>query len=339
MRTLFIHAGLHKTGTTSAQFSIHGHVDSLIRTVPFELPNHSVELIEMFTDDQDAGRFLDHPARRQFRRFRGRRELLLARLDEFLATNDRNGVISAEVLTDEFGPVEIDRLLTRMLLGFDRIRALIYVRPPAAFLTSFEQESVKSGQSFDPARSYPQYERRIGPWIAALGSDCVDLVDITSDDLLEGSVVVDLRHRLGMAPDLQPKRRQNASLSAEATVLSSLFWRREGPSLRSKVRTVTDLASVRGFGSHRFAIDRSVVDQIVGDNIDDVHWMEDRLGHRFSTPGPSAGSIAFASDDEIVSFAEQVEPEFRAFVRESRDLRQTSHLTMSLAKRIALRRL
>ncbi len=144
-RTIYLHIGFEKTGTTSIQNYLYNNVDKLndlgvflIQTKFFLKPNH-VELATCFCEDYNIGA-LRKP--RSISRFLGRIKCFI------LENKDRDIIFSNEHLSSRLFEEDNIRALKDFLSSaLHRVIVICYVRKPADWLVSRYSEAVKSGFS------------------------------------------------------------------------------------------------------------------------------------------------------------------------------------------------
>lgn len=217
MPTLYLHCGLHKTGTTSLQKALHDNRDWLARQGVL-YPETGL------TDDPHAwghhaaALALHHPGP-------GRRmwEALRAEAD---ASGAERVVISSEALSDLPVPglpaLRPFRMIATCFTGWD-IRMVCYLRPQAEMLASLYVQQVKAGGE---TRDICDFMVQAAPkldyagWLTGpaqvFGRAAILLRRYQPDRLHGGDTVSDFLHLLGLDPETG-FRRPRASLNAGLT--------------------------------------------------------------------------------------------------------------------------
>jgi len=132
----------------------------------------------------------------------------------------------------------------------ERVRVLLYVRPPLSYAVSAMSQRVKMGRpAWAPEVERPVYlfKERFHRMVQAFGRDAIEVRLFTRQALTEGDVVVDFFHALGV--DLpqaralsQLQRSANESLSAQGLAF--------GVALREHLETLGIRLSQADFNNH-----------------------------------------------------------------------------------------
>ena len=169
-RTVFLHIGAPKTGTTAIQSAFSNGREALERAGFHYLSgdrNHSERLALAFWREDDAQKLnrLRHAEGARFSQFALRDALD----DEIARSAPRDMIVSAEGLLD-FTPEEVENLVTFLQSRFDRLRVIAYARHPVDWMQSAGQQGVKwSGDTLDDlfrSPRLPAYSRRFAPLLA-----------------------------------------------------------------------------------------------------------------------------------------------------------------------------
>lgn len=225
---LILHAGMPKTGTSSIQETLfHGLQDPRFRYVGFGEVNGSRALWYLVSD---------HPERLHLSRWQGLNAEAVAHLQgrfrqrwQHAASRARQSgatpIISAEVGWHLSGQ---DLVRVRELVGAEGYTAavVIYLRPMLSWLSSHWQQMTKMGHTGDLERlcgdpaslaSPLAYIRRLEQLHATFGRDHVSVRAFRREALEDGCVVTDFCRHLGIRMAPASIRRDNESLSLDAT--------------------------------------------------------------------------------------------------------------------------
>lgn len=273
MRTLYLHIGMHKTGSTSIQESLcHCNTETALY-IPFGPINHSVGAMTVFGE---------HPERYHIHRRQGlSRESVMALRKEMieqllvgLAAPQNTLILSGE----DFSLLSFDavsQLHKILTLAIERIQIIAYVRTPVGYASSSFQQLVGGGLNHWAGHA-PCYRDRFEKYIQIFGRTAVEIVPYRRETLIGGDVVDDFLHRIGQ-PDLKlPRPRSNSSQSLE--IVAAQYWINKHakavlpPAQTGALRQAVG-AAIKTLGQStrlRFA-EAAVVDEAVAQ---DVAWLE-----------------------------------------------------------------
>lgn len=225
MRTTYLHAGLHKTGTTLIQNTLYANLAALraagVNYLDIEA-NHSPVLYSLFS--ARAGSY--HMNRRlgitPGESLERHNAALRAALETRLAASECDRfVLSGEdvsVLTEE----ELGRLKTFLQPYAGRIKVILYLRHPIPWIASEAQERLKSGHRLETLRKSPppaEYRGRLEKFIRVFGRDWVDFRLYRRDTEPNWDVLDDFLGAIGcpeLAGKLAPATDANQGMSAAA---------------------------------------------------------------------------------------------------------------------------
>ncbi len=318
-RTCILHAGMHKTGSTSIQVALEGYADDRLVYAPLISSNHSFAMVDLFSGLSEAAlaEFLAPRAPRDYLR---RRATLGRDFRTLLESDRRDLLISAEELTGQMlQGGGIDNLLAALNPHFARVRLIAYVREPKSFVVSMQNQKLRERVTdFDPGRWYPGYRARLQPWIDRLGAENVDLVPYRRDALAGGDAIRDLAGRVGARLADGGLRSVNIGYTAEATALQQLWLRRlEGGRLPFRARAAISYGRrrVAEFGQAPFGIDPGLLSRIAARHAEDIGWIEGRLGCAFPDHRQKPGARLFRDQAELMACAAEAEGAFWRQIR------------------------
>lgn len=194
-------------------------------------------------------------------------------------------IISAEAISmmDMAGTADLIEYLYKYV---EEITVIAYVRMPDEFLASNFQQRLKSGDitEFNPEAAYARYRYRFEKFDKILGKEKVLLKLFSPDRFPNGCVVSDFCNWIDIKIPSNIIRRSNISLSKEAMGLLYAYRKHKpdygiGPTAIDENQIIIDV--LRSVGMTRFSFASNIVSAIFNHYIDDIKWMEARLGHPF----------------------------------------------------------
>ena len=226
----FVHAGMHKTGSSAVQAYCRKNPRALAR-LGIAYPrafyqNHKFGTISLFMDEPAGGQVdMSH-------RPRGYAPDDLRRgFDEFLQRAARKGqhvLLSSETAVN-LSPAGLARLEETAAPAFDPVEIVALLRPPLSFAQSASQQRLKGGMTldrFEERLPLPEYERRFGHMLAHYGAARMHLAPYHPATLVGGDVFQTVVSLMGIDP--APVRgsrteRRNAAMSLTAAKALSAF--------------------------------------------------------------------------------------------------------------------
>lgn len=284
-RRLWLHIGMHKTGSSSIQAAMQGYDDGRIAYLDWPEANHSLLMGCAFRETR-----IEQQVERGFARdaaeYLAVAAVLREQLAERLAKGQRDIVISAEDMSAGFAAADVRRLLDFMARYFDEVKVIAYVREAQSYvLSAFQEIQKERGVPFRPTALLPVYAQRFAPWEEVLGAGQMIYVPFLHDALQGGDVVTDFAARVGLAA-LARDVRANVTQSAEAVALTYVLWRLP---FVAQARRAALVRRWRGrlerFGRHRLALTAAAEAEVERLVAQDRRWMEARLG-RALLPDP-----------------------------------------------------
>lgn len=275
-----VHIGMHKTGSTSIQLSLHGLDDDRFLYARLAgTPNHSLPIYSAFADT---------PERHHLHRANGRDRAAIQRYNDRVyrdldrsarAARGRTVIISGEDI-GSLQKRELLKLRDHLEPRFGKLTIAGYVRPPASFLASSFQQRVKSGalDFFDLKRMYRNYRAAFEKFDLVFGRERVLLWKFAPETFTDQDVVGDFVRRFGIPLRQAHQSRVNESLSAQAVIafyIYNKFGKRAGTSL---MRSAGGPALARLLEGPKFRLSPDCVRPVLEHNRDDIAWMEERLG-------------------------------------------------------------
>lgn len=286
-REIIIHAGMHKTGTSSIQQSL-----SKLKSPDFHYPKwRHPNLSNLFA-------LLYHEPIEEYHAYKnegvdikslhGLREYWLETFQNLLCNQDHHKIIFS---AEDMSGLQYQQAVVRMKEHLEALglayRIILYVRPPKSLIQSSIQQLIKSGHSdIDLSTFWPCYRKRLEFFDEVFGRECVTLRKFSSDSLYEGDVVMDFANFAGIKVGSDDVVKANQSLSLEAV---SVLWiqRKYGsgfPAGFSGAQRSNQLfiQQLRSLGSRKFSLSSSLIQPLIEENREDLAWIEDRIGASMS---------------------------------------------------------
>ena len=317
---IIVHAGMHKTGSSSIQETFAKLDGNRVDCAPWRAANYSALFFALFhpyPEEQGGFRFsgIGPDGIEKLRNKWGKRlRQMLERRREQQAT--RPMIISAEVVVSySRGGEEAVKKMADYLRSHssEDVCVIAYVRPPRSFISSAFQQRIKAGIEINLAnlKIWPHYRERFGKLDRVFGPENVTLKPFQRERLEGGDVVLDFAREIGITLDPGEVVRTNESLSLEAVAMLYVqTWfgdrfepgtRREAQRRRSFVNRISRL------GSRRFVLSDNLTNPLVEANRTDLDWMEARLDAPLSEPPVPEGE-GIGSEAELIAAALAARP-------------------------------
>lgn len=303
---VLIHAGMHKTGTTSIQHAFSGFSNERVEYLKWNGPNHS-PLFALLCHD--------HPEQYHLFRKRGwSRELLLQKREEAarairetIRDNPKTFIFSGEDVSLA-RPGYVERLKDYFSDVVGGIQILLYIRPPASFLESAFQTRLRVGglDRFDLDEVWPNYRYRVDKFDKCFGRENVQLRPFHPSQFRSEDVVLDFADVVGVTLGPRQSVKLNGTLSAEATAL--LYLQRKlgtgfgEPGPFAIKQNYLWFSKLDQLGSQKFRFANSLLDSVIQRHEDDLDWIESRLGCQLEDRR-SSGGFEFASEQDLIDLA------------------------------------
>jgi hypothetical protein len=307
---LILHAGMHKTGSTSIQAALAAAGRRDFVYLDWQAANHST-LFTLLFEERPESYFA-------FRRRGLDREALAALRQRWLARTERQVaragsrpvVLSAERIATA-PPDAIERLRDWFAPRCDGIDVFAYVRPAVPWVRSMFEQAVRT-RATEFALRWPHYRRSLAPLDRVFGRDRVHLRAFRKAALSGGDAVQDFAAWAGLAGVPQDGAARNTGAAAEAVALCLYYWRHvagadETPdAFRASQRIVRRL---RGLGDTPFHIAPALMAALAETHRADLDWIAARLGEPLFDPADlhpaDPRSIALADTAGIEALAER----------------------------------
>lgn len=313
---IYIHIGVHKTGTSSIQAALYGNRRKLQRHDINYLgidENHSTTLFPLFCDapekywiNRRAG--IDTAAKAARKNAATARALRRAldgnRCSRFVISGEALSVLSTA------GVVRLQQTLSRYAT---RIRVIVYLREPYSYITSAFQQRLRQGETYEGLIAkgpLPNYRARLSSYIEVFGREALDIRVFDQDRFVDGNLIADFLCAIGAPPAIAkelPVRHLNTALSLEAAWLLNEVNKRypvvlgERPDPARAAGLLRLLAEIPG---QKFTLPSQVYAAAAPAVERDLRWLRDLLGEDpFERPAPAGPSAPQWNEETIAALA------------------------------------
>ena len=320
---IVIHAGMHKTGTSTIQktFSALAGRQEVYAYAPApgpDHPDHNSLFILGFHDEEELENYylFRHQDMRLPQLLRLKQEIR-ARLDAALAECARSlFLFSQEAMRGHFwGGVR--RFADYCRSKADDIQVLVYVRPPVSFSASMYQEIVKLDlvTRATPLAQSVEYRRRFQPVIDCFGAERVRFKLYDRARLKGGDVALDFAAEIGVALSPSEVIHRNESLGLETVALLYAFKSLLPPRRPAPYRLWQNdkfVAALAPFGAlsdknRRLRFTPQLAKRLIASQQADIKWMEQRLGASLEEdldPAPADAATPISKAEDLLPIAE-----------------------------------
>ena len=280
---LIIHIGMHKTGTTSIQQSLHKHLnDTNYHYIKLNTPNHSRQIFTLFEEKRHPS--ILHIPNDEFKALNRETEAQL--IHNFTEFRNKKMIISGESIR-LLSLAGTKRMRTFMKRYVEKISIVAYIRPPKAYMESAFQQIVKTKTAtFNIEMVYPNY-KHFDIFFKMFGEENVHLWKFDPSTFPEGNVVLDFCQRLGIVFDPSKVINDNTSISKEALTLLYIY-RKYKPDYGGKIvspeenyRLIQILSRVKG---NKVRFSPELIKPILKKHKKDIKWIEKRLSASVDEP-------------------------------------------------------
>lgn len=266
MSKCILHIGIHKTGSSSIQDSLNGFDDDRFLYLRLRHPNHSAEFGRLFGFGPKYEGSIEYNTNTI--------NLINESIDSL---SGRTLIVSGEDLS-AFNPLQVGKLANFLRSSFSEISVVSYVRPPASYITSSFQQRVKSYQvgSKDktPIIAYRKLRPIFDTYDNEFGRENVFVYKFNPTTFPNRCVATHFSQKIGLDLSKNKIVRSNESI-CRLTAQFLFCYHQHFP--RAKYELKLD-AIFKLIDDTNFTVAPSLRKLIVENNIDDLIWMEDRLG-------------------------------------------------------------
>ena len=278
MRTLFIHIGSGKTGTTSIQKFLAANREKLLDQnfcYPGCDDNHH-QLVTIFErNNKNLPRILASQDSQKIRHYsRIAQEIIMKEMKE----NDKDFIISSEYFQNITNNKNVKEI--RHFFGefFNRIEIIYYVREPIGLYQSLVQQYIKAASTFPGPNIKFNNKSIVETW--ALHLPVTVLTFDTDQDVIESFCKI-----IGInTSSLCKVRKANQSLSTEQVyLLSKIQHFQYGANeniYKSHLKIISENPPSKKFSS-KLIVKKNISGVIWENNLGDMEWLNEQYGTNF----------------------------------------------------------
>lgn len=274
---IYIHAGMHKTGTTYIQNCLAENRRALAERGLAIWPHaiNDEEVVRCVADDPTVRISPDLAAREK--------RLLLKHIAACRARGFRKYILVGEAIGLRLDPASVARMKAALADVAESVHIVFYVREPISFAASSIQERVKNGSNLWRARrgaGNPRYRLRMEAFLDIFPRERVDVRLFHRPALVEGDSLADFFDAIGeydVVAALKPTRIANESLTVEATYIWDRLVRLAPEAKTWPLRQhVQDLLS--DLPGRPFRLSKREAARIRKESAPDLAWLKSVLG-------------------------------------------------------------
>ena len=297
---LVIHAGFHKTGTSSIQHALSQYSGQQILVVHFGGENQSIPIINAFAKEPEKNRI---NLRRGLTKSDLFEEKIAIRqsLSAQLESATECAVLSGEGISMlHLGELEAFQKFVEPYCS--DIQVLVYVRPVISYMESTLQENVKAGVArFDARGLLPHYKRRLQILSQVFGRQSVNVRLYEKQKLIGQDAVADFFSFLGVpyrGPRLKPR---NLGLSSQAVKILYCYWKL-GPGYGSGEEAIRKnhklIRVLGGLRSEPLILSRQLFEPLMDILEEEQAWICEHFGLDIKGDGEAPANSASAIGSE-----------------------------------------
>jgi nucleoid DNA-binding protein len=263
-RQLIIHIGMHKTGSSSIQESLHRYLNS---------PNYYYLKLEK--TGNHSGKIYKLFSKKSSSKEEDRSDLIR----EIESSKHPYSIISGEGII-KLNLLELQTLKRFFSKWFDSIKIVAYIRTPHSYMESAFQQHLKSTTSLSSlsleefvGKLFPKYRERLKKFDTIFGQEHVTFWKFEPSTFPQGDVVLDFCKKLHIP--IEKTTRVNESLSLEAITLLYTYhhFKRVDPMILKTL--VKNLLPHKG---SKFHLSSRLTKPLIDSQQSEIVWMEERLG-------------------------------------------------------------
>ncbi|MGQ7791118.1 hypothetical protein ACUN0C_01775 [Faunimonas sp. B44] len=292
-KTVILHIGINKTGSTSIQDALSGNAETLLAEAGIQyagnFANHSVPLYTMFSEHALSYHANVRRGVTSGERLRALRAELFDSYEAILAEPKAGTLLLSGEDLSLLSEAAVSRLKVWLTPKASEVKVIAYLRHPRSWSSSEAAQRIKGGvtlEELEASPPHPWFRRRLEPWLSSFGRDRVAVFDYGAACRHPGGLVGHFSDLIGAGPALRgslaAQTATNIRLSEEAVLLMSrlnairpLFTESGLMSPRRHLRERKVLAEVHGAP---FSLSSQALDRVEAESRDDLEWVRDTFG-------------------------------------------------------------
>lgn len=219
-QTIYLHVGLHKTGTTAIQSAFEGYRGDGVRYAELGYRNHSIPFYTAYSGRHQSYHIWEAagltPAQAD-----GKKAEFAHLIDSYFDANSGDDIIVSGEDISMIPPPGISGMFGALARSDRKVIVIVYVRDPVSLAASRLQEVIKA----DTYRGTPPssgYRQRIEKFLKIAGKDNLVIRNYARSELKDRDIVSDFAAIVGCAAPKAPEN-TNETLSVEAVRIIHLL--------------------------------------------------------------------------------------------------------------------
>ena len=301
-KTLHVHAGFHKTGTSAIQnYLFHHDLGSSHSYLHVGGENSSLVMLEAFKRDYINGPAYNGP-RLSSLEARLSQERAKDKLIAGIHKNDSENVILSAESIGTYSLQEHELVREFFSDYFSDVKLYLYARPHKSRIESAFQEILKVTYRGLDKQFVMIFKRLIGNIDQIYGADRVSVKKYCSDSFVDGDVVTDFLNQLGLSRENHLVTRKNTSLSMPAVQLLYIYRMYFPHSDPRDERLVERLLTLKG---KRFRMHSELFNRLLLTREDDLEWLRERAGFSLEEDITQHDAFGIKNETSLTEISEQ----------------------------------
>lgn len=324
-----LHVGMHKTGTSSLQHNLSTGENKNFSYFDLGYENHSIPLFSMFSvnkyeyhihkSNQKTKEDVDRINRKTERSFK-RHLMQNLHHDTFVISGEDISSLNYDELSS------FKNYLTQF---FNNIKVVFYIRSPYSYINSSVQQMIQQRETnFHEiiTASYPNYRDRVEKFDLLFGEENVQLNCFSKESMTKKDITQDFLKKNHLETNSNNFITKNESLSLEA--LSFLYvLNKENlniPNHETYLKLVKILSSIKSF---KFMLSNKLISPVVNKNIEDVRWMERRIGHKILDDNKQKSKLLIRNEYDFYTVAVLMQEKLNKLIKKNKNRSEAKSLS------------
>ena len=293
MTEIILHAGFHKTGSSSIQRTFHAHEFDGVEYLDWGHFNHSHPFMQGFLDTRGP------------EVAKAARDKLVAGMAKVTAPKV---IISAEAFAVAGYRDAIEQMCDLIAPYTSRIKVYAYIRPPGSLLASDFQQCARAGVNVEFGRT-PEYLQRMSVLDDIFGRVNVWYGVFARQCLMHGCVVRDFGARIGFPVQEDQVQQSNESFPLEAVALArcnALFGDPSYDTPENPDYAYFASQKLKDIGDTKFRFSSEAIEKHTAPHVHEMKSVQRRIGGMFPPVKAVPGGVS--SDEDLFDIALTLEP-------------------------------